>query len=549
MTMPGDTYGGTRRTARPARPGSLRPEAGDVGAERGGQAGSGGEARPEVTTRLESSTSSFSSLTPQALSPTPPQPAAAPPVPTSPIFSQVLPTSSSIPIDNSSKALGNPLGNHAGKPSGGPLLAVPETTNPEFSDEAELGSHVCLRARYAIAIAAQELTTKDSTRRCHRATSPVLVTRKRTETGSYVAGLASGIIRCGSLWACPFCAAPERFARAAELDRNCSAMLKTGHTLGFMVLTFGDAELTAKAAMTALLDYQRRMFSTEFMASLAALGYVGRVRSIEVTMRRDGTAHPHAQYVLAFSRSLSAVEFDELTQLLRRRWLNVTGMSDELVPVADLHAGFSLQRIGLDENDTCRAIAAYVTKGAESWSLGSEMNREDVKRSRGDTLAPFDVLREFSETGDTQLRNVWQEYEEATFGIAQTAYSRGFKAYLEVIRDKADAIAMTVPSMATPTATTAPVVSVQTSADEEPEEDVYDAGDGHKGFVLVYTATWNWMHRRRLLADFLIEVGRLAEGDDPVPHFQLWLAGRGAPIEIAMGFDEPTTNNESEMAA
>ena len=194
-------------------------------------------------------------------------------------------------------------------------------------------------ARYAIAAAAQELTTKDSTRRCHKATSPVLVTRKRIEAGTFVAGLASGLIRCGSLWACPFCAAPERFARAAELDLNCTAMLKTGHTLGFMVVTFGDAELSAKVAMTALLDYQRKMFSTEFMATLTTLGYVGRVRSIEVTMRRDATAHPHAQYVLAFGRSLSAVEFDHLTNLLRRRWLTVTGMSTELVPVADLHAG------------------------------------------------------------------------------------------------------------------------------------------------------------------------------------------------------------------
>ena len=40
---------------------------------------------------------------------------------------------------------------------------------------------------------------------------------------------------------CPFCAAPERFARAAELGLNCTAMLKTGHTVGLMVLTFGDA--------------------------------------------------------------------------------------------------------------------------------------------------------------------------------------------------------------------------------------------------------------------------------------------------------------------
>ena len=159
------------------------------------------------------------------------------------------------------------------------------------------------------------------------------------------------------------------------------------------------------------------------------------------------------------------------------------------------------------------------------------------------------MLREFSETGDTELRKVWHEYEEATFGIAQTAYSRGFKAYLQVIRDQADAIGLTMPSNATPSPTIAPLAPVEAAADEEPEEEVYDAGDGHKGYVLVQTGTWNFMHRRRLLADFLIEVGRLPEGEDPVMHFQVWLAERGAPIPIAMGFDEPTTYNESEMAA
>jgi hypothetical protein len=501
MTMP-PNYDGS---GRPARPGGFRPGP----ATEGSKAGPPGRGEGRAVTTPPSS-SLFSS-------PTPPSPPA------------------STPISLPSVPLGNYLGKDAGCPS---LLTLSPSNNPEFSDAAELGSEACMRSRYRLAVAAQELTTKDSTRRCHKAIAPVLVTRKRTETG-FVAGLTGGIIRCGSLWACPFCAAPERFARAAELDLNCTAMLKTSHTLGFMVLTFGDAGVGARQAMNELLGFQRKMFSTDFLTTLARFGYVGRVRSIEVTMRYDATGHPHAQYVLAFDRVLSSTEFDRLTTLLRRRWLTVTGMTDELVAVADLHAGFNLQRIGLDESGTCRTISQYMTKGGESWSLGAEMNREDVKRSRGDTFAPFDVLREFIDTGDTQLRDVWTEYEEATFNVAQTAYTRGFKAYLEVIRAKADAAGVSVPLKPAPSASVAKVPEIDTAADEADEEDVYDAGDGHKGFVLVMTATWNFMHRRRLLAEFLIEVGRLTAGEDPVTHFEIWLAEQGAPIPIAMGFDEP----------
>jgi hypothetical protein len=442
--------------------------------------------------------------------------------------------------------LGNYLGNLAGTGSNGPCFGVVESNNPEVSMDAELSSEACLRSRYALAVAAQALTTKDSTRTCHKATVDVLTTRKLTDLGTYVAGIASGIIRCKSLWACPFCAAPERFARATELDLNCTAMLKTGHTLAFMVVTFGDTGMTAREAMTALLGYQRKMFSAEFMRVLARFGYVGRVRSIEVTMRYDATGHPHAQFVLAFDRVLTPVEFDQLTVMLRRRWLVVTGVTDDLVPVADLHAGVSVQRIGLDDNGTCRTIGRYMTKGSESWSLGAEMNREDVKRSRGDTFAPFDILREFIATGDTQLRTVWHEYEDATHGVGQTVYTPGFKAYLEVVRAKADAIGKPSPCSTTPTHTAAPVEHKPTEPtdptedEDEMEDDVYDAGDGHEPFVLVEADTWNWMHKRRLLADYLIEVGRLPEGDDPVAHFQFWLTERGAPAKIAAGFDEPS---------
>jgi hypothetical protein len=50
---------------------------------------------------------------------------------------------------------------------------------------------------------------------------------------------------------------------------------------------------------------------------------------------------------------------------------------------------------------------------------------------------------------------------------------------------------------------------------------------------------------RRLIADFMIEIGRLPEGDDPIAHFTDWLTERGAPSKIATGFDEPTAG-ESE---
>ncbi len=64
---------------------------------------------------------------------------------------------------------------------------------------------------------------------------------------------------------------------------------------------------------------------------------------------------------------------------------------------------------------------------------------------------------------------------------------------------------------------------------DDDDEDVYDAGDGHEGFVVVGVTARNWMRKRRLLADFLIEVGRLSEGNNAAGFFQVWLADQGAP--------------------
>jgi hypothetical protein len=119
--------------------------------------------------------------------------------------------------------------------------------------------------------------------------------------------------------------------------------------------------------------------------------------------------------------------------------------------------------------------------GSESWTIGAEFNRADVKRSKGgQTFAPFDVLREFAATGDLALRDVWQAYEAATFGLAQLQYSTGFKNYIEKLAERVQVSSeVVVERVALPD-----VIEVVDQADADEEDDELIArSEGHVPYV------------------------------------------------------------------
>jgi hypothetical protein len=465
------------------------------------------------------------------------------------------PLSASTPIDISVGAqvptgpLGNPLGINA--------TALVREGAIELVDESVAYTRSAISARYEILRAAQALTGSDALRSCLAAQSTVLMTRKRLPGGTDVVGLAGGIIRCGLLWVCPFCAAHERHARATQVDQHVTTLLRAGHTVMFVVATLSD-RMPLDEAMAELRRVQRAMWTKRFIDSLTAFyGYVGRIRSLEVTMRLDATGHPHLQWAIAFDRELTAVEFDDVARMIRHRWLAVTGLraveftpeqeenmraigidpaNVSGVPVSDFLIGIRAERVALDDQGKCTVLSAYMVKGSESWTIGAEFNRADVKRSKGgQTFAPFDVLREFAATGDLALRDVWQAYEAATFGLAQLQYSTGFRQYIEKLaeRTKASSEVLAEPVVVPD------VTELVDQGDEEEDDELVARSEGHVPYVEVEPETWNWCRKRGLLADLISTTAEIADGDDPIEVLTSWARAHGAPLKIATGFDEP----------
>ena len=422
-------------------------------------------------------------------------------------------------------------------------------------DDEDATDEARVKKRYELIWAVRELSAVEKIRNCGTPLGDVLDTRKRLPSGKFAIGCTGDIARCQSVGCCVFCSAPERHTRATELDRHCTALLKSNHTLMFGVFTLSDRSMPL-AESTEMVKAMWRKFwdNDKFTAALARLCYVGNVRAFEWTIRYDLTGHPHIQTVIACKGVLSGQAFDELEVLMRRRWLTVTGMAPARlspeqaglcaeqglhverlqVPLADAVIGFRSERVGLDENGKCSALSKYMTKGAESWTLGSEMMRSDLKSSRSEiTFAPFDIARYFVETGDVQARWMWQAYERVAAGVHVTKYARGFRAYCEAV---CATLSSTEPAPTVMAPTTAVEADPAVDADGEVVEDQEYVAEGHIGFVWRERDTARWMRRHRLEALYTVKLARFPDGVDPVPILREWLYDLGASLAIAEGF-------------
>jgi hypothetical protein len=450
--------------------------------------------------------SSLSSPTPSS-SPTPP----ASPSPPLTSFSP------STPVNNLSSALGNYL-EFCDTPLTSDLLT--EDTPGRRAERLQILRVVGSWSSYS------SLTS------CLKAAVEVLVTTKTVANGR-AAGF-SGPMTCKLIHCCPWCSAKSRNERATHLDRLTTGWLNAGGSISFGVFTLASepGELVSATTKAVQACYSAMWRGAWFERFKHRYGYVGRIDAFEWTIRLDGSGHPHLQPLFMFDRALTAVEADHLVRDLRRRWLHVTDANGRH---ADLIAGYRGEMIGL-VNGKCQAIAAYMVKGSESWTLGAEMCRGDAKQSRSDTtFAPFDLARYALATGDMAARFAWREFEKASRGVKSLRYTRGLRALMEV---------------AAHTGRIGPHAELLTADDEdqgdEPElptneqeeaDDVIE--DGHKGACKIAARTWNWCRRHGYIDGLLRTVEQVPDDGDVVAAVRQYLYDLGADDDLIEGVYPP----------
>jgi hypothetical protein len=247
------------------------------------------------------------------------------------------------------------------------------------------------------------------------------VWKSRTVRDSVVYG---GLQTCGSVWACPVCAAKISERRRVELLRAMEAHRDQGGDVLLLTLTnphkLGDS--LAEAVERQALAMSRFNSARQGAKLWASIDCVGTVRAWEVTHGANGW-HPHF-HLLLFVRV--GLDLAQLRQRCYALWANSCRLAGLPVPefmVSYLKDGKVCAFFGVDVQDG-KAAAKYASK----WGLESEMTKGHTKKARAAKgRTPFDLLRDCLMDSDRQAVALFKEFAECFKGRRQLVWSKGLK--------------------------------------------------------------------------------------------------------------------------
>jgi len=234
----------------------------------------------------------------------------------------------------------------------------------------------------------------------------------------------AGLQTCGSVWACPVCAAKIAERRRGEIVAAMAAHKAAEGTVTLLTLTaphqrtdnLGD--LLAKQAKALNRFWADRSAKAVFKE----MGIIGQIRALEVTHGRKSEQnngwHPH-YHILQFGGV--GVDLALFEPIQMRDWQVRLYL---VWAQACKRAGLGEPSLahGLKLDDGSKA-AKYVSK----WGLEDEMTKGHTKKaSHGET--PFDFLRSYlADPNDKQAGALFKEFAETFKGKRQLHWSKGLK--------------------------------------------------------------------------------------------------------------------------
>lgn len=248
--------------------------------------------------------------------------------------------------------------------------------------------------------------------------------RKNAQTVGY-----SGLISCGSVWACPRCSAKIMAVRRLELGVLIARARAQGMTIAFGTVTLRHRRGQPLARLwEAVSNGGRAVTNSSRVKRLRQeLGRVGYVRAFEVTHGGNGW-HPHIHTIQLFSEDVSQAQLDTLRdaefaiwerQALKRGLGRPLKKCYELRKVTNADTAFSDYFAKAVYNPSAQAVAF-------------EMTGSQTKRGRERARTPWQILADFHKTGDAQDLELWHEYERASFRKNALVWSRGLKQMFDI---------------------------------------------------------------------------------------------------------------------
>lgn len=272
---------------------------------------------------------------------------------------------------------------------------------------------------------------------------PLPVLRRLDGTGARIGSVKT----CGSVWACPVCAAKVAEVRRRELNHAMVKHTEAGGYAYLLTFTFPHYMGQMLADLMTPFDKARKSFQNskgwkKVMGKEGAANRVGGVTSLEVTYGIGNGWHPHL-HMLVFcdAGAFGEGEADEEGRLssaaidyFRGQW--VTKL--EKAGLVDGSNRTWATQYALDVRGGAKA-AEYIAKWGhdESWGLSSELSSSHAKTGKRDTwgtrdhYTPFQMLA-MSAAGDNHATCAFREFVNAFDGKRMLTWSPGLKDHFGI---------------------------------------------------------------------------------------------------------------------
>jgi hypothetical protein len=230
---------------------------------------------------------------------------------------------------------------------------------------------------------------------------------------------------CSSVWLCPVCAAKVSEHRRNELVESVAACEAAGGAVLHLTYTVQHSRQDDLGALLARFQkaYGRLVGHRTYRKLIKPTYQVfGTVRALEVTHGENGW-HPHNHVLLFLSRPLTEDELGRLETELRALWARSASLE-----------ALGMNQHGFTVRGSNKAASAYVAK----WGAPEEFTKSHLKRGRGVSASPWDLLRGAS-AGDGRSAHLWREYAGVFKGRQQLVWSPGLRAVLGLLDEVPDA--------------------------------------------------------------------------------------------------------------
>lgn len=231
-----------------------------------------------------------------------------------------------------------------------------------------------------------------------------------------------GLVKCGSVWACPVCSAKIQSVRREEIKKTVDWAYKNNHKCMMVTFTFphyktqGGSDLMER--FSEALAYFRGGKGWQIVKE--KLGFLGLIRGLEVLKGKNGWhIHTHELWIVSKQANMSFTG-----SILTAKWERAIEKQG-LLPKDKVN---DFRKHGVDIKDNAHA-SDYLAKS--SWGVDAELTMGNEKVSQSQGVTPFALVSQ-------GRKEEFLEYMNATKGRQQLYFSKGLKELvgLKEIDDK-----------------------------------------------------------------------------------------------------------------